>query len=67
MQKSYHIAEQVILVGLIHCSLDTGLAVGFIHITFYPIRSPASAALLQNSLWLVEIPVLWILSCQTTT
>lgn len=67
MQWSYHIAEQVILVGLIHCSLNTSLVVCFIHITFYPFRSPVSAALLQNSLWLVEIPVPWILSCQRTT
>lgn len=67
MHWSCHIAEQVILVGLSHCSLDSGLVVGFIHITFHPIRSPVSASLLQNSLWLVEIPVLWILSCQRMT
>lgn len=44
--------------------LDTALFVGFSHISVYPTRSTVSAALLQNSLWLVEILVLWILSHQ---
>lgn len=44
--------------------MDTALFVGFSHISVYPTRSTVSAALLQNSLWLVEILVLWILSHQ---
>lgn len=56
MQKSCHIAEQVILVGLIHCSLGTSLAVGFNHITFYPIKIPSECCTVAKELMISGNP-----------